>query len=79
MRTNDISRAITDALEATGLPWAIEHGRKHRKVLVCGRLAGILPTYLSKGGSNPDTGRSTKNLVSQIRRAAERFKQESRK
>jgi hypothetical protein len=53
-------------LDASGLPWRIEDGGKHFKIMVCNRLAGILP----KGpmSSDPASGRAHANMMKQIRR-----------
>lgn len=32
-----------DALDATGLPWTVENGSKHKKVYLAGRLVAVLP------------------------------------
>lgn len=57
--------AIQQALTDTGLPYRIEQGAKHWKIVVDNRLVGILPL---SGGD--DRGRGHLNTVAQIRRAA---------
>lgn len=61
---------LTVALDATGLPWAMETGGKHYKIKVAGRLAGVYP----KGGHNSADKRSLANTVAQIRRVAKEVK-----
>ena len=59
-----INGLVRDALEATGLPYELRMGSRHIKIVVDGRLVGILPTK--------DTGdrrsRAIKNTIAQIRR-----------
>jgi len=55
---------IAHLLKNSGVDWRIEIGRKHRKIFVGKRLAGILPLT-----RNPDVGRHHKNTVAQVRRA----------
>lgn len=55
---------VQAALDETGRPWTVEHGSKHRKIKVAGRLVGILPLGRHR---NPD--RAEKNIIAQIRRA----------
>lgn len=56
-------REMRSMLEETGLPWSFEMGGKHIKIILDGRLAGILPRC---GRSN--TQRSELNTRAQIRR-----------
>lgn len=60
-----LKRMMKVALEETGLPWSLEPGGKHLKIILGGRLAGILPLC---GRSN--TNRSELNTRAQIRRIA---------
>lgn len=76
MRTNDIPREITDAMEETGLPWSIVMGKRHRKLMLGGRLVTVIPTYFSKHSVAGGNTRAHKNVLANIRRAADRFKQE---
>ena len=62
--------AIQHALDQTGLPFEIERGSRHAKIVVGGVFAGIMPSDL-KGSANP---RATKNTIAQIRRAARSLK-----
>lgn len=55
---------IIAALEATGLPWALEQGRGHFKIRLAGRLAGVVSV-------NPSPrSRASLNVISQIKRIA---------
>lgn len=63
---------VADALNATGLPWAIETGSKHYQVRLSGYLVGVLP----KGTPKDRHQRATKNLVSNIRNATIKLKRE---
>jgi hypothetical protein len=59
---------IQGALEATGLPWEIVWGTKHRKVMVNGRFAALLPLAKIK-----DRDRANRNVVADIRKTARLF------
>ena len=62
-----VTKEIREALDATGLAWAIENGRKHSKLRLDGRLIAVMSR------SNPSSrsrNRDSRNIVSQIRRAA---------
>lgn len=63
--TKRLPPAITKALEATGLPWSIVHGSRHRKIFVAGRFAAIIPTNKIK-----ERDRATLNVVADIRNTA---------
>lgn len=56
---------VAAALDETGLPWEIEEGKRHRLIRLNGKQVGIFPQ-----GAGSDKGRATKNLISNIRRAA---------
>ncbi|MDR7061981.1 hypothetical protein J2X38_004066 [Sphingopyxis sp. BE235] len=60
-----LPKQVQEALDATGRPYAVEHGRRHRKIKVDGRLVGILPLK----PCHADNDRASKNIVAQIRRA----------
>lgn len=62
-----IPTEIEQALDATGLGWALEKGSRHMKIKLAGRLVGILP----HGSGNDANYRTIKNSVAQIRRAAQ--------
>jgi hypothetical protein len=57
---------VREALDETGLPWAIVPGKKHHQIRLKGRLVGILP----HGPLRAANARGVKNLVAHIRRAA---------
>jgi hypothetical protein len=63
---------ITVALDATGLPWAMEKGGKHYKIRVAGRLAGVYP----RGKHSECDRRAVLNTVTQIRRIAKEIKRD---
>lgn len=58
-------KAVEKALNATGLPWKITTGKKHRQVRLDGKLVGVLP-FTSKR----EDPHAIKNVCAQIRRAA---------
>ena len=61
---------IRRALEETGLPWRIDHARRHRLIKLNDQIVGVLP--LAKGdGGDP---RCVKNIVCQIKRAARQMR-----
>lgn len=41
-------RQIEKYLHECGLSWSIEHGSKHRHVIVAGRLAGVISNGTSR-------------------------------
>lgn len=57
---------IRDELDACGLPWRIERGKRHQKIVVADKFVGILP--LNAVSDIPGT-RSSLNIRAQIRRA----------
>ena len=65
-------KEICDALEATGLGWTSENGKKHVKLYLGGHLIGVLPH--SKGKSNSAAQRQVKNMVRRIARASEEIR-----
>jgi hypothetical protein len=67
-----IDKRLKDALDQTGLPWAIERGGRHYKVKIAGKLAAIFPL----GTANERERRSLLNTISQVRRAANCIKLE---
>lgn len=60
-----IRREIEALLAETGLAWSLQDGAKHIKIILAGRLAGILPRC---GRSN--TQRAMLNTRAQIKRIA---------
>jgi hypothetical protein len=62
---------VRAALEASGLPWAIEQGSRHQKIRLAGFMVGVLPT----GGCNARiNNRGSANVVAAIRRKAKELK-----
>jgi hypothetical protein len=61
-----IDPTIKQALEACGAPWELKKGGHHWKIVINGRLAGVLPL---RGGGTP-IPRRLQNTLAQIRRAA---------
>ena len=59
-----LPKVIRQALDETGMPWDVERGKKHLKIKVAGKLAGILP-----GGKLNEKDRALKNVAAQIKRA----------
>ena len=64
-----IDPKIKDTLDRCGAPFSLEQGTRHIKVVVGGRIAGILP---KKGGGGK--GRAALNTMAQIKRAAAKWK-----
>jgi hypothetical protein len=60
---------LARTLDATGKPWHTTKGSRHTKLFLGDRLVGILP----RSGKLDDTraSRAKKNLLTQIRRAAQ--------
>jgi hypothetical protein len=56
---------ILESLEATGLAWETKRSRRHVKIYVGGRLAGVVP-----GTFRETDERGSKNVAAQIRRVA---------
>ncbi len=56
---------VIDALNETGLPWQIEPGTKHRKIMVAGKMVGVV----SLKGINGHNG-DCRNIIAAIKRAA---------
>lgn len=66
MTNEKFLRELRPHLDATGLPWRVEQGKKHIKLLIDGRLA----TVISRSTHGPDSGRIVQNTLSTIQRAA---------
>ncbi len=62
-----LPQPVAEALDATGLPWQIVDGKKHKRVLLDGRQV-LVVSHGSKAWGN---WRNTKNAVCNIRRAAQ--------
>lgn len=63
----DLARQLNDVLK--GIPWEVKPGTKHCKIFVNNRLVGISPDHKAK-----DAGRHGKNLMAQVKRAAESYR-----
>jgi len=61
--TTALSREVRDLLEASGLQWSLENGKRHPKLFVAGRLVLVLPRSGRTGLTN---GR---NQIAAVRRA----------
>ena len=68
-----LSSDIEAVLQESGLPWRIEKGARHHKVIVGTQFAGILPR--GNTGYSNKAGRAHKNIIAQIRRAIRKQKE----
>lgn len=66
-----LHRQIETELKATGLPWSIERGRRHRIVMLAGKQIAVF----SEGASDESAGRMT-NMRGIIKRAVEASQKE---
>lgn len=58
-------------LRSSGLPWKVEQGSRHQKIVLAGRLVGIWPnTYRHRNSP----GRAYQNLRAQLRRAVKELR-----
>lgn len=64
--TAHIDPLLQKTLDGLEVPWEINHGTRHYKLIVNGTFAAILP----KGKGKDDHRRSVLNCISQVRRAA---------
>jgi hypothetical protein len=62
-----VPQLVVDELEASGLPWHVEAGGRHYKLVVADRLAGILP-YSGKAQRQECAQRAVLNMRAQVRR-----------
>lgn len=65
MKRNKQTRQVEAWLRETGLPWRIEDGGKHLRVILNGRMIQVIPTACSR-----EAGRSLLNCRATIRRIA---------
>jgi hypothetical protein len=67
---------LQDLLDASGLPWRIDNGKRHYKIMVNERLVGILPKgrNLHRKSHN---ARPRQNTLAQIRRVIRRMEARS--
>jgi hypothetical protein len=61
--TQRIPARMRELLDGSGLPWRIESGGKHQKIIVGERLCAIFPR-----SGQVSVGRSLENSLAQIRR-----------
>lgn len=62
---------LREALDKTGLPWEIENGKKHNKVVLNTRLVGVFP----HGKKCDANRRSLLNTITQVRAMARQIKE----
>lgn len=60
---------VKAALNATGLPWAVEMGKRHAHIRLAGKMVGVL----SMGQPDETFGRSM-NILAHIRRCAKEMR-----
>lgn len=60
---------VLRALDETGLPWQIEHGKTHRKIKLCGHLVGVIC-----GSKERADRRAELNVIHQIKRKAQELR-----
>ena len=68
---------VKEVLDASGLPWRIEEGSRHRKVFVADRLISILPK--SNAALRRGTGRTRQNSLAHIRQGIRKVMMEQRR
>jgi hypothetical protein len=66
-----LPKEVTRTLDATGLPWHVEGGTKHYKIIMADRIVGVYP----QGTIRESKGRPVLNLVARIRRTAREMQQ----
>ena len=59
-----VPRTILVELEASGVPWHLEMGKRHIKIIVGKKFCGILPARHSESSQ-----RASLNIRAQVRRA----------
>jgi hypothetical protein len=62
-----VPQIVVEEIERSGLPWRVEVGGRHYKLIVADRLAGILP-YSSKAQRKESDQRAVLNMRAQVRR-----------
>lgn len=63
MAEREIEPAVRRVLDESGRPWSLEWGRRHRKLVVDGRVVAVVPRCVREG--HP---RSSLNLLATVRR-----------
>jgi hypothetical protein len=61
-----LPREITDALDATGIPWTVQTNGGKTKIKLDGALVGVVPAGSRKSCNTT----AIQNVLAQIRRAA---------
>lgn len=64
--SNRLPSVVQRALDECGLPWRIEHGRQHRRIIVAGVQVGVLHF----GASRNHGWYGYANIISAIKRRA---------
>lgn len=64
--TRRLPDELRKVLSSSGLPWRIETGTRHFKLIVDGRFAAIIPK--GKAARSTSSQRAGKNTVAQVRR-----------
>lgn len=68
-----VPKIVLTEIERSGLPWRVENGGRHHKLIVGGRLAGILP--FSGKAQRQEADRSAElNMRAQVRRIIKEVK-----
>ena len=68
VNTVRLSPEIRELLENSGVPWRVDEGKRHHKIIVNGKFCGILPKGpMSRTISK--RGHEQLNTIAQIRRA----------
>jgi hypothetical protein len=63
--TFKVPKILRDELDASGLPWTVEPGTKHGKLLLAGQFVGVIPRNARKDSQG---GRGGLNVRSEIRK-----------
>lgn len=66
-----LAAPLRAALDETGLPWSLNKGGRHYKLVLAGRLVGVVPF-----GVMNERDRATRNTIAQIKRAARQLQGE---
>ena len=69
MRTVRPQRELEAVLRETGIPYTIERGKKHRKIIMAGRQIGVFSHNAMDGGGK----RGLSNIIASIKREAKRL------
>ncbi len=63
--SNPVLRELKKLLDSIGLPWSIEQGGKHKKIIMAGEFIGVVPMGRYSGNR-----RGAMNIEMMIRRKA---------